>query len=260
MVELREVSAGYGKKQVLRQITAVIRPGELTAILGPNGCGKSTLLKTMLGLLPLSGGQILLDGEPLSAKAPGDIARRIAWLPQEKQTANMTAEQLVLCGRFPHLRYPRRYRQEDREIALAAMERLGIGHLAQMPLHTLSGGQRQSVYVAMALAQDTEWILLDEPATFLDIGGSFALMDTLKNLARQGKGVAAVLHDLPLAMEYADRVLLLQAGGLAAAGTPEEVWASGTVDRVFGIRMEKDRNGYFCRPAHREKQEHGMLF
>lgn len=248
MLELRDVSAGYGKKQVLHRITATLSAGELTAVLGPNGSGKSTLLKTALGLLPLSGGQILLDGEPVVPNAPERMARKIAWLPQEKQGANMTAEQLVLCGRFPHLRYPRRYRQEDRQIAMEAMERLGIGHLAQRPLYTLSGGQRQSVYVAMALAQDTDWILLDEPTTFLDIAGSFALMDTLKELTRQGKGVAAVLHDLPLAMEYADRVLILDKGKVAGAGTPEEVCAAGTPDRVFGIRLEKNQYGYICRP------------
>ena len=248
MLELIDVSAGYGKKQVLHQITAALSGGELTAILGPNGCGKSTFLKTVLGLLPPSEGRILLDGEPLAGEAPGEIARKLAWLPQEKQPVTMTAEQLVLCGRFPHLHYPRRYRQEDREIARAAMERLEIGHLANMPLHTLSGGQRQRVYVAMALAQNTDWILLDEPTTFLDVAGSFALMETLKNLTRQGKGVVAVLHDLPLAMEYADRVLILEEGRLAAEGTPEAVWETGIPDRVFGIRLEKLEAGWHCRP------------
>ena len=249
MLEMQNISAGYGKKQVLWEVSAQLSKGELTAILGPNGSGKSTLLKTVLGLLPLSEGRILLDGYPLGQLTPGEVAKKIAWLPQEKQLANMTVEQLVLCGRFPHLQYPRRYRQQDWDCARQAMERLGIGHLAQAPLHTLSGGQRQRVYVAMALAQDTEWILLDEPTTYLDMASGFALMDTLRTLTREGKSVAVVLHDLPLAMTYADKVLLLEAGRLAAAGTPEAVWATGIPDKVFGIRLEKLDVGWHCRPG-----------
>ena len=248
MLELHKIASGYGKKQVLTDISAAFHPGELTVILGPNGCGKSTLLKTVLGLLPAVEGQIILDGMPLAQMASEQIAKKIAWLPQGNQAPNMTAEQLVLCGRFPHLSYPRRYGRKDRQAARAAMEQLGIGHLADTAVHALSGGQRQSVYIAMALAQDTEYILLDEPTTYLDIGNSFALMDTLKKLTRQGKGILAVLHDLPLALEYADRVLILDKGRIAGEGTPEEVCAAGIPDRVFGIRLEKTKDGYLCRP------------
>ena len=248
MLELQDISAGYGKNLVLHHISASISKGKLTAILGPNGCGKSTLLKTVLGILQPTGGQILLDGVPLTEAAPDSIARRIAWLAQEKEPANMTAEQLVLCGRFPHLSYPRRYREKDREIAIGALAQLGIAHLAHQPLHTLSGGQRQSVYVAMALAQDTDYILLDEPTAYLDISNSFSLMSTLKNLTRQGKGIAVVLHDLPLAMEYADSILILEKGVLVALDTPETVYAAGVADSVFGIRLEKTGSGYLCRP------------
>ena len=130
MLELHKIASGYGKKQVLTDISAAFHPGELTVILGPNGCGKSTLLKTVLGLLPAVEGQLLLDGVPLAQMEPGQIAKKIAWLPQGNQAPNMTAEQLVLCGRFPHLSYPRRYGRKDRQAARAAMEQLGIGHLA----------------------------------------------------------------------------------------------------------------------------------
>ena len=249
MLELRNISAGYGKKQVLRGITAAFEPGKLTAVLGPNGSGKSTLLKAMLGMLPLTEGELLLEGSSLGMLTRGQIAGKLAWLPQGKPTPDMTAEQLVLCGRYPHLRYPRRYRQQDREAAREAMERLGIAGLASEPLSTLSGGQRQRVYIAMALAQETEYILLDEPTTYLDIGSGFVLMAILRELASQGKGIIAVLHDLPLAMEYADRVLILEEGSVAAEGTPREVWEAGVADRVFGIRLEKTKDGYLCRPG-----------
>jgi len=248
MLELQDISAGYGKNRVLHHVSTSIRKGELTAILGPNGCGKSTLLKTALGILHPTGGKVILDGIPLAETAPGNIARRIAWLPQEKEPVNMTAEQLVLCGRFPHLNYPRRYRKKDREIAMDALRQLGIAHLAHQSLHTLSGGQRQSVYVAMALAQDADYILLDEPTAYLDVSNSFSLMAALKELARQGKGIAVVLHDLPLAMEYADNILILEKGSLVAQGTPETVYTTGVPDSVFGIRLEKTGRGYLCRP------------
>lgn len=249
MLELRNISAGYGKKQVLRDISATFAPGKLTAVLGPNGSGKSTLLKAAMGMLPLAEGEILLDGSSLGKLTREQIAGKLAWLSQGKPTPDMTAAQLVLCGRYPHLRYPRRYRQQDREAARAAMERLGIARLASEPLSTLSGGQRQRVYIAMALAQETEYILLDEPTTYLDMGSGFALMDTLKELAEGGKGIVAVLHDLPLALEYAHRVLILDNGAVAGEGTAEEVCSAGIPDRVFGIRLEKAKDGYICRPG-----------
>ena len=247
MLELQNVRAGYGRKQVLFDVSAVFRTGELVCILGPNGCGKSTLLKTAMGILPCTQGQILLNGEPL--KDPGITAKHLAWLPQGNRGSGMTVEQLVLCGRFPHLHYPRRYGGKDLEIARAAMAQLRIGELAEEPLEKLSGGQKQSAFIAMALAQGTEQILLDEPATYLDIANSFSLMETLKGLTRQGKGIAAVLHDIPLAMTYGDRILIMDQGRLVAEGTPEEVLESKAIDRVFGIRLEKSGRGYICTPG-----------
>lgn len=228
MVELKQIAAGYGKKTVLQDISITFPPGTVTAIAGPNGCGKSTLLKVVAGLLPITAGEI-------AAKEPR--AQHIAYLPQSRALPETTAGRLVLHGRFPWLSWPRRYRTEDEAAALAAMERLGVENLADVPLAELSGGTRQKVYLAMALAQGADTLLLDEPTSYLDIDHQLQLMQLCRELAAEGKSVVVVLHDLPLALRYADRVALLDAGRLLILDTPEAVFSSGFLDRLFGVRL-----------------------
>lgn len=235
MIELQNITAGYGKQTVLKDMTATFEKGMVTGIIGVNGCGKSTLLKAMLGLIPAEG-SISLDGRSLGNMHRKEIAQKIAYLSQGKATPDMTVEQLVLHGRFPHLNYPRHYTKQDCEIARCAMEQMGIAALAQKPLGALSGGMRQNAYIAMALTQDTDYILLDEPTTYLDISHQLELMQTLRKLASNGKGVVAVMHDLPMAFTYCDRILLLDGGKIVAAGTPQEV--CGHIEKVFGIGLE----------------------
>ncbi len=230
MVELKHLTAGYGEKTVLHDISIPFPPGTVTAILGPNGCGKSTLLKAAVGLLPICSGEIRTEGHH---------ARRIAYLPQSRRLPEMTAGRLVLHGRSPWLSWPRRYRAEDEAIARAAMERLGVAEFADIPLAELSGGTRQKCYLAMALAQGAETLLLDEPTAYLDIGHQLKLLGLCRELAAEGKAVAVVLHDLPLAMGYADRVAVLEAGSLLALDTPDAIFSSGILDRVFGVRVLK---------------------
>lgn len=235
MIELRSVSAGYGNHTVLEAVSATFEKGKLTGIIGINGCGKSTLLKAMLGILPCKG-DISVDGRSLKDMSRKEIAQKIAYLSQGKSTPDMTVEQLALHGRFPHLRYPRQYSRQDREIAFSAMEQLGLAELAQRSLFSLSGGMRQNAYIAMALAQDTDYILLDEPTTYLDISHQLGLMQTLRKLADGGKGIVTVMHDLPLAFTYCHRILLLGNGQIIAGGTPREV--CGDVENIFGIGLE----------------------
>lgn len=228
MVELKQVTAGYGEKNVLHDISIDFPPGTVTAIVGPNGCGKSTLLKAAAGLLSVTAGEI--TGE-------GPRARHIAYLPQSRAVPEMTAGRLVLHGRFPWLSWPRRYRAEDEAAVRAAMERLGIAELADTPLPELSGGTRQKIYLAMALAQGADTLLLDEPTSYLDIGHQLKLMALCRELAGEGKALAVVLHDLPLALGYADRVAVLDGGQLLTLETPAAVFSSGILDRVFGVRL-----------------------
>lgn len=250
MLELKNLSAGYPGRDVLRNVDLNFTPGRVTVLLGPNGCGKSTLLRAACGLLPVSGGEVLLDGIPLTDYRPQQIAQKIAYLPQSRSVPNITARRMVLHGRFPYLSYPRRYRREDYAAADWALEQVDALEIANRSVAELSGGQRQKVYLAMALAQDTETILMDEPTTYLDIRHQMEVMALARTLAQQGKAVVLVLHDLCLAMEIANEIVVLWDGRLQQAGTPEEVFASGVLNRVMGIALSRTRTEegwrYFC--------------
>ena len=250
MLEIRNLHAGYPGREVLHGVDMTAPAGRITAILGPNGCGKTTLLKTLCGILPANAGEILVEGLPVEAYSPRELARKVAYLAQNRDVPDITARRLVLHGRFPYLNYPRRYRAEDHAAAEAAMARMGICDLAEAPLKQLSGGQRQKVYLAMALAQATPIVLLDEPTTYLDVAQQLATMAHARMLCGEGKTVVTVLHDLTLAFGAADQVVLLEEGWVAAAGTPEAVFLSGSADRVFGVRLRRvktDRSWhYYC--------------
>ena len=245
MLEIKNVTAGYGKQPVLSGVSAAFEKGRLTSIIGVNGCGKSTLLKVMLGILPLTDGAVEIDGAELSALKRNEIAQRVAYLSQGKNTPDMTVMQMVLHGRFPYLGYPRRYTSRDREIAFAAMERMGISDLAEKPLYSLSGGMRQNAYIAMALAQDTEYILLDEPTTYLDIAHQLELMQILRELANSGKGIVAVMHDLPLAFNFSDTLAVINKGTLSIQATPSEISESRVVEDIFGVKIRRAQKGNY---------------
>ena len=238
MLEIQNLSAGYPGHPVLQNVSLSIPAGKVTVIAGPNGCGKSTLLKALAGILPHSG-TVSLDSRELSCLPSRELAQTMAFLPQNRPVPEITAERLVLHGRFPYLRYPRRYREEDRQIAREAMARMGISHLAQRNLPTLSGGQRQKVYIAMALAQNTPVILLDEPTAFLDISHQLQLMHHIRQLAAEGKTVVAVLHDLTMALEQADHLILMENGTITTHGTPEAVFQTGLLSQTFQIPIRR---------------------
>lgn len=238
MLEIYNLSAGYPGNPVLKDVSLNIPEGSVTVIAGPNGCGKSTLLKALAGILPASG-SAKLEGLELLTLNRRELARKIAFLPQSRTVPEITVKNLVLHGRFPYLSYPRRYRKEDHFAAEAAMEKMGIASLAQRNLSTLSGGQRQKVYIAMALAQDTPVVLLDEPNTFLDVAHQLQLMEQAKALAAEGKTVVLVLHDLAMALEYADSLAVLLEGSRCFQGSPEEVFLSGFLDQAFGIQVQR---------------------
>ena len=237
MIELKNLRAGYPDRPVLEGIDLDFRPGEVLAILGPNGCGKSTLLRTANGLLPRDGGEVLVDGIPLEELSAKEVAKKVAYLPQSRSTPNITAGRMVLHGRFPYLSYPRRYRREDHEMVRRALEWAGAAELAPRPLAELSGGQRQKVYLAMALAQDTETILMDEPTTYLDVGCQLEVMALARRLAEEGRAVVMVLHDLTLALRCAHWAALLHEGRVRQLGTPEELYRGEALEQVMGVTL-----------------------
>ena len=250
MLELRGIAAGYGGTPVLREVSFTVPKGSLTALIGPNGCGKTTLLRAAARQLPLLAGEILLDGRPVSSYGRTEFARKAAFMPQVRSVPAITAGALVAHGRFPHLGFSRRLRPEDRAAVQAAMEATGVADWANRDLRALSGGERQRVYLAMALAQDTDLILLDEPTTYLDPGRQFELLDLIASLPGRGKTVVMVLHDLSHALRYSTQLLLLEQGRLVQRGTPEALYAGGQLDRVFGIRSRRAPDGsyYFLPP------------
>lgn len=239
MIEIRGLTAGYNGEAVFRDVSLDFVPGEVLVLAGPNGCGKSTLLKTVAGIEPVMSGEILFDGVPMSRLSPRETAQKAAYMPQERGVPSISVRRMALHGRFPYLSYPRRYRQEDYGIVDAALERADASELAARLVPELSGGQRQRAYLAMALAQDTETIMMDEPTAFLDIGHQLRLMDTARTLAGEGRAVVIVLHDLCLALKRADRMAVLAEGSLAALGRPEDIFSTGVVDRVFGVRLRR---------------------
>ena len=243
MIKLDKITAGYEDHVVLQELSASFEKGSLTSIIGINGCGKSTLLKTILNMVPLQGGDVNIDGTSLQSMSRKTIAQKVAYLSQEKSIPDMTVEQMVLHGRFPYLSYPRRYTAQDREIVIQAMKQMGITAFAQKRLQTLSGGMRQNAYIAMALAQNTDYILMDEPTTFLDISHQLGLMKTLRNLADSGKGIITVMHDLPMAFTYCDQLLLLDGGQVITAGTPGEVCSH--IEKVFGVGLESGQHYHY---------------
>lgn len=251
MVEARNLTAGYPGRAVLENVTLALRPGRVLVLLGPNGCGKSTLLRTLPGLLPPLGGEILLDGKPLGSYGPRQAARRIAYLPQSRAVPSITARRMVLHGRFPHLSYPRRWGRKDHEAVDRALAAADALDLADRPLPELSGGQRQKVYLAMALAQETETLLMDEPTTYLDIRHQLEVLALVRRLAGAGRAVALVLHDLCLALTMADDAAVLGEGRLLALGEPEEIYRSGILARVMGVSLDRAAGPggwrYFCR-------------
>lgn len=235
ILTLEKVVGGYGGEPVIRELSFSFPRGEFTALVGPNGCGKSTLLRLCARLLEPEGGRITLEGRPLPEIPRKELARMVAVLPQGRPVSGISAYSLVSHGRFPYLGYPRKMTKGDREKVEEALRLTGAEEYRERLVPELSGGQRQKVYFAMALAQDTPLILLDEPATYLDPARQLELMELIRLLRDRGKTVVAVLHDLPQALEWADRVAVMESGRLAGEGTPAEVFESRVLDRVFGL-------------------------
>ena len=235
MIALKDLTVGYHGEALLSQVNLEFPQGQVTVLLGPNGCGKSTLLRTVLGLLPPLSGEILYDGEPISALSGGAVA----YMAQNHTVPSIVARRMALHGRFPYLSFPRKYRKEDHEAVRRALETAGGLDLSNRPMQELSGGQRQKVYLAMALAQETGTILMDEPTTWLDIRHQLEVMATARALAESGRAVGLVSHDLCLALRTADRVAVLAQGALQLAAPPEEAFASGVLDLAFGVRVRR---------------------
>lgn len=250
-VELRGVRFAYGEHAVLDGLSLALPAGCLTGIVGPNGCGKSTLLRVIDGVLEPAAGEALVEGDALDSLSARERAERIALLPQIHRTPSMTVEALVSCGRYAHMGLFGGLTEQDRQIVAESMRVAGVEHLAHKAARTLSGGERQRAFIAMVLAQRARTVLFDEPTTYLDPRAALDVMGLARGLVHeQGMTGAVVIHDLPLALRFCDRIAVMDSGRIVAVGTPAEILDQGVLEQVFGVMIARmELNGevvYSC--------------
>jgi len=238
-ISVDNLYAGYNGAAILQGISLSLCASDFVGVIGPNGCGKTTLLRAMSRVLAPRSGVVLLDGRDIRSIPARDFARRVAVVPQDMLVAfDFTVLEIVLMGRSPRLGRFAVEGVHDTEIAIEALNRTGTAYLKDRPMNALSGGERQRVLVARALAQEPEVLLLDEPTSALDISFQFEIMDLVRSLNRErGITVLAVLHDLNLASQYCDRLILVGQGIVQAAGPPAEVITSENIRRVYGAEV-----------------------
>ena len=232
-----DLTLGYDRRIISRELSVDIPDGSFTVIVGPNACGKSTLLRALSRLLSPSEGRVVLDGRSIDAYRPKDVARVLGLLPQTSLAPDgITVADLVARGRHPYQGFMRQWSLADDEAVSAAMTATGVADLAERRVDELSGGQRQRVWVAMVLAQQTSLMLLDEPTTFLDIAHQIDLMELFTDLNEQGTTLVAVLHDLNQAARYGTHLIAMKEGAIVAQGAPSEIVTAELVEEVFGLR------------------------
>ena len=236
-IRVENLTAAYDRQPVLDEVGVNVSAGEMVGIIGPNGSGKSTLLKVIGRLLSPESGAVYLDGKSLPELSNVQIARRMATLPQAPPTPpELTVRELVGYGRYPHVSWLKRFAAQDRDIIERTISTCNLDDLADRKLSTLSGGERQKAWIAMAMAQRPRVMLLDEPVTFLDISHQLEVMTLVADLNRsEGITVLAVLHDLNLAARYCPRLIAIRDGRIHSDGAANEVIQPDVLRAVFGI-------------------------
>ncbi|HYW19664.1 MAG TPA: ABC transporter ATP-binding protein [Nodularia sp. (in: cyanobacteria)] len=231
------LTLGYDGVTIVKNLDLTIPQGKITALVGANGCGKSTLLRGLARLLKPHGGTVYLDAADLFKLSTKDVAKKLGILAQGPVAPEgLTVRDLVACGRFPYQNWLQQWTKEDERFVEIALETTRMKELAERELDTLSGGQRQRAWIAMALAQNTNILLLDEPTTFLDLAHQIEVLDLLWELNQNhGRTLVMVLHDLNQACRYADYLVAVKQGRVYTCGTPEEVMNKTTVQEVFGL-------------------------
>lgn len=257
----QEIRLAYDGSTIIESLDLHIPPGRITALVGPNGCGKSTLLRGLSRLLKPRGGRVLLDGKSIHGLATKELAKQIGILPQSPVAPEgLTVYELVAQGRYPHQSWFQQWSEEDERLVQEALAITTMAEFANRPLDTLSGGQRQRAWIAMALAQQTEILLLDEPTTFLDLAYQLEVLDLLHDLNEQGRTIVMVLHDLNQACRYAHHLVAMRDGKIMAQGAPVDVMTEEMVDQVFRlacrIAIDPITGSPLCVPISRKLRRH----
>ena len=234
ILALKDVSFSYNSRTVLRNINIDISEGEVIGILGPNGSGKSTLLKLMDGILSPEKGKILLKGKSITGYKRVEIARQIAMVGQEDHFRfPFSVSEVVLMGRFPYSESSRFEEKRDLDVAYHALKLTDTLHLAKRSIYEISGGERQRVFLARAIAQEPALILLDEITSFLDIKFKREILILLNSLKKEGISLVIASHDIELMARYCEKIVLLKNGNIFAMGKPEQVLTQGNISRVY---------------------------
>ncbi|HKK68637.1 MAG TPA: ABC transporter ATP-binding protein [Bacteroidales bacterium] len=247
-ITINNISFSYNGTPTLSDIGFGIEKGDLVALVGPNGSGKSTLIKCMNGILKPHHGTILINEKPLRNYSNSELAQEMAYIPQnENRNASMNVFDMVLLGRKPYINW--KPSEHDLAITGEIIEALQIGHLAMRPFNKLSGGQQQTVYIARALAQEPDVLLLDEPTSNLDMQHQLEVLELLKSFTRKGLTVIIALHDINLAARYANKMMMLKSGRVFAAGTTAII-NELNIENLFGIKVKiiKDNGDLFVIP------------
>lgn len=235
-LDARHLTLAYDRRVISEDLTVAIPDHSFTVIVGPNACGKSTLLRSLSRLLRPTAGEVLLDGKAIASYKAKEMARVVGLLPQSSIAPDgITVADLVARGRYPHQGFIRQWSAEDETAVEEAMTATSISDLRERHVDELSGGQRQRVWAAMALAQQTPIMLLDEPTTFLDIAHQIDLLNLFADLHEAGNTLVAVLHDLNHAARYATHLIAMKEGRIVAQGPPAEIVTAELVQRVFGL-------------------------
>ncbi|MGO1297130.1 MAG: ABC transporter ATP-binding protein [Vibrio sp.] len=246
----QKVSLGYNKKVIIDELELAVLPRQISVLVGGNGCGKSTLLKSLARLLTPQAGRILLYNDDLNKQSGKAVARRLAILPQGPVAPEgLSVEQLVRQGRYPHQNWLQSWSAEDERLVKKALLDTNMLDLAQQPIESLSGGQRQRAWIAMALAQDTDILLLDEPTKYLDLTHQIEILDLLFELnQKQHTTILMVLHDLNLACRYAQQMIAIKDGKIFCQGKPEHILNFEMVEAVFGMQCYIGQDPLFGTP------------
>ncbi|WP_148252084.1 ABC transporter ATP-binding protein [Aidingimonas lacisalsi] len=249
-VSAHALTLGYQRQVILDRLELTLPERAISVLVGSNGCGKSTLLKALARLIEPWEGRVCLDGKAINRQPTRTVAKSLSLLPQQPEAPEgITVRQLVGLGRHPHQNWFEQWSEADEAMVQRALLHTGLNTLSERAVDTLSGGQRQRAWIAMAIAQDTPLMLLDEPTSFLDLTHQMEVLDLLRDLnRREGKTIVMVLHDLNLACRYADHIVAVRQGGVHVQGAPKEVITKERVKEVFNLTCRIIDDPFFNTP------------
>ncbi|WP_195940061.1 ABC transporter ATP-binding protein [Romboutsia sp. 1001713B170131_170501_G6] len=239
-INTKDLNISYGNLDIVKDLNLDIPKGKITTIIGSNGCGKSTILKTIARIIQPKSGDIYINDKNIKEQSPKELAKTMAVLPQSPQApSGLTVEELIAYGRFPHQKGFGKLKKEDNDIVTWALKSTGIEEFRDRPMEALSGGQRQRAWIAMALAQQTDILILDEPTTYLDLAHQLEVLKLLEDLNRkQGTTIVMVIHELNNAARFADHMIGVKKGKIACQGSAYEVMTKENLKELFNIDAE----------------------